>query len=43
MSAPFVQTVRGPIPPDQLGSTLMHEHLTVLGVGLGIRGQAARN
>jgi phosphotriesterase-related protein len=24
---PFIQTVMGPIPPDQLGQMLMHEHL----------------
>lgn len=24
---PFIQTVRGPIAPDELGATLMHEHL----------------
>lgn len=29
MSKSFIQTVRGPISPDQLGTTLMHEHLTV--------------
>jgi phosphotriesterase-related protein len=25
---PFVQTVKGPISPDELGATLVHEHLT---------------
>jgi phosphotriesterase-related protein len=29
MNGPFVQTVLGPIEPDQLGVTLMHEHLSL--------------
>src|SRR5688572_8281261 len=29
MSATTIQTVTGPIRPDQLGPTLMHEHLAV--------------
>ena len=29
MTTPAIQTVTGPIAPDELGPTLMHEHLTV--------------
>jgi len=29
LSAPVVQTVTGPVSPDDLGRTLMHEHLAV--------------
>jgi phosphotriesterase-related protein len=30
---PLIQTVRGPIPPDRLGVTLIHEHLLVDFIG----------
>lgn len=28
-SDPFIQTVKGPIAPEELGPTLVHEHLTI--------------